>query len=84
MDTMREMAYAMLEQVAAVHQMMDQLGRQPEVGHGGNPNGPGVDLEYLKFIEFRKKNLLSFRGVFDPDKADEWIKAMEKVFSVLD
>ena len=43
-----------------------------------------MELEYLKFTEFRKVNLPSFRGVFDPDKANEWIKAMEKVFSVLD
>ena len=43
-----------------------------------------MDLEYLKFVDFRKENPLSFRGVFDPDKADKWIKAMEKVFSVLD
>ena len=27
MDTMQEMAYAMLEQAAVAHQMMDQLGR---------------------------------------------------------
>ena len=60
---MREMAYAMREQAATAHQMMDQLGKQPEVGHGGNPNGLGVDLEYLKFAEFRNAN--------PPDKADE-------------
>ena len=83
-DTMQEIAYAMREQATAAHQMMDQLGRQPEVGHGGNPNGPGVDLEYLKFAQFRKANPPSFRGAFDPDKTDEWIKAMEKVFSFLD
>ena len=84
MDTIREMAHAKREQATAAHQMMDQLGRQPEVGHGGNPNGPGVDLESLKFTEFRKANWPSFRGIFDPDKADEWIKAIEKVFSILD
>ena len=71
MDTMREMAYPIWEQAAAAHQMMDQLGRQPKVGYGGNPNGLGVDLEYLKFTEFRKANPPSFRGAFDPDKADE-------------
>ena len=83
-DTIREMAYAMQEQATAAHQMMDQLGRQPEVGHGGNPNGLGVDLEYLKFAEFRKANPPSFRGAFDSDKADEWVKTMKKVFSILD
>ena len=74
----------MLEQAAATYQMMDQLGKQPEVGHGGNPNGPGMDLEYLKFAEFRKVNPPSFRGVCNPNKADEWMKAMEKVFFILD
>ena len=84
MDTIREMTYAIREQVATVHQMMDQLGRQPEAGLERNPNGPRVDLEYLKFAKFRKANPPSFSGVFQPDKADEWIKAMEKVFSILD
>ena len=70
-------------QAAAAHQMMDQLRRRPKAGHEGNPNGPGMDLEYLKFAEFRKVNSPSFRGAFDLDKADEWVKAMEKVFSVL-
>ena len=74
----------MLEQVVAATQMMDYLGRQSEVGHGGNHNGSRMDLEYLKFAEFRKANQPSFRGVFNPDKADEWVKAMKKVFSILD
>ena len=62
---------------------MDQLGRQLEEGRAGNPNGPAIDLEYLKFAEFRKMNPPSFRGAFDPDKAKGWIKTMQKVFSVL-
>ena len=62
---------------------MDQLGRQPEAGHRGNPHGLGVDLDHLKFTEFRKANLPSFRGAYDPNKADEWIKAMEKSFFCL-
>ena len=73
----------MREQAATTHQMMDQLGKQPKGGHEGNLNGPKVDLEYLKFSKFQKVNLPSFRGAFDPDKAEEWIKAMEKVFLVL-
>ena len=40
-------------------------------------------MEYLKFAEFRKANSPSFRGAFDPDKAEEWVKAIEKVFSIL-
>ena len=43
-----------------------------------------MDLEYLKFAKYRKANPPSFRGVFNPDKSDEWVKAIEKVFSVLD
>ena len=43
-----------------------------------------MDLEYLKFAEFRKANPPCFRGIFDPDKVDEWIKAIENVFSILD
>ena len=73
----------MREHATTVNQMMDQLGRQRKEGHGGNPNGPENDLEYLKFLEFRKVNPPSFRGAFDPDKAKEWIKAMEKVFLAL-
>ena len=82
-STLWEMAYMMREQAAAAHQMMDQLGRQPKVGQGGNPIRLEVNLEYLKFAEFQKANPLNFRGAFDPDKAEEWIKAMEKVFSIL-
>ena len=71
------------EQEVVAHQMMDQLGRQPETNQGGNPNGLEVDLKYLKFAEFRKANPPSFKGAFDLDKAEEWVKAMERVFSVL-
>ena len=62
---------------------MDQLGRRPDAGHGGNLNGSEVDLEYLKFTEFKKANPPSFRETFDPDKAEERVKAMEKIFSIL-
>ena len=37
----------------------------------------------IKFAEFQKANPPSFEGTFDLDKAKEWIKAMEKVFSIL-
>ena len=60
MDTMREMAHAMQEQVVAIHQMMDQLGKWPEASYEGNPHGPEADLDYLKFAEFRKANSPSF------------------------
>ena len=64
--------------------MMDKLGRQHGANHGGNPNGQGVDLEYLKFAEFRKANPHDFRGVLRLDKAKEWVKTMENVSSILD
>ena len=77
---LQEMAYAMKEQAAVAHQMMEEVGWQPKEGHGGNPNRAKVDLEYLKFAEFRKANPPSFRGAFSLDEAEEWIKSMEKVF----
>ena len=83
MGKLQQMAYVISEQAAVAYQMMDQLGRQPEEGHGGNPTGPKAHLEYFKFAKFRKANPPSFRGASDPDKAEKWIKSMEKVFSVL-
>ena len=71
MYTLWEMAYAMWEQATVAHQMMDQLGRQPGAGHDGNPIGPEVDLEYLKFAEFQKANPRSFRWAFNLDNAEE-------------
>ena len=44
--TLREMTYAMKEQAAAAHRMIEQIGKQLEEGHGGNPIGAEVDLEY--------------------------------------
>ena len=61
----------MREQAAAMHQMMDHLGRQTEPDYRGNPNGPEVDLEYLKFTKFRKANPPSFIGAFNLDKVEE-------------
>ena len=83
MGTLQEMAYAMREQATTAHWMMDQIGRQLEEGHGGNPNRAEFDLEYLKFVVFRKANLPSFWGTFNLDKAEQWIMAMEKIFLVL-
>ena len=66
MDTMREMAHAMREQVAAAQQMMDQWGKWPEAGHGGNPHGPGnphspgVDLDYINLLSSGKRIRLVF------------------------
>ena len=40
-------------------------------------------MAYLKFAEFQKANPPSFTRALDLDKVEEWIKVMEKVFSVL-
>ena len=58
---------------------MDQIERHPEEGYGENPNGLKLDLDYLKFTEFWIASTPSFRVA----KAEEWIKAMEKIFSIL-
>ena len=42
-----------------------------------------MDYEYQKFTELCKVNPPNFRGTFGPDKAEEWVKVMEKIFSVL-
>ena len=84
MYTLGEMAYAIQEQAATTHQMMDQLGRRPKAGYGRNPNGLEANLEYLKFAKFKKANPPNFRGAFDPDKTEEQVKVRKKVFSVLD
>ena len=83
MCTLQAMAYAMREQATTAHQMMDQLGRQLEEGHGGNPNWPEVNFVRLKFVEFKKENPPSLWGTFNPNKANKWKKAIEKIFSVL-
>ena len=42
-----------------------------------------MDAEYQKFSEFRRANPPSFKGTFNLDEADEWIKEIEKIYSVL-
>ena len=83
MGTLREMAATMREQAAAAHRMMERMEQRDEENPEGHNGGAEVDLEYLKFAEFRKANPPSFRGTYNPDRADEWIKAIEKIFTVL-
>ena len=40
-------------------------------------------MEHIKFAEFRKVNPPSFKGAYNPDRVDKWIKAIEKIFTVL-
>ena len=77
--TFQHMANAMQAQATAVEHMMDQLNRRFEESVGGN----GADAKYQKFSEFRKMNPPSFKGAFNPDEADEWIKEIKKIYSVL-
>ena len=79
MMTFQHMANAMQAQATAVEHMMEQLNCRFEVSVGGN----SMDTEYHKFSEFQRANLPSFKGAFDPDEADEWIKEIEKIYSVL-
>ena len=59
--------------------MMEQLNYRFEESIWGND----VDAEYHKFSKFWWANPPNFKGAFDPDEADEWIKEIEKIYSVL-
>ena len=83
LGTLPKMATAMREQAAAAHHMMEWIEQRDEENPEGHNGGAEVDLEYLKFAEFRKANPLSFRGTYKLDRADEWIKAIEKIFMML-
>ena len=69
----------MQAQATAADHMMEQLNRRPKESVSGN----GMDAEYEKFSEFRKVNPLNFKGSFNPNEVDEWIKEIEKIYSVL-
>ena len=79
---LREMAATIREQAAAAHRMMERMEQRDEENLEGHNGGAEVDLKYLKFAEFRKANMLSFRGMYNLDRADEWTKAIEKIFTV--
>ena len=73
----------MKDQVAAANHLMERFDRRVGENPSENPGGEGVDQEYQKFVEFCKSNPPNFRGTFNPDKVEEWIKAMENFFFVL-
>ena len=83
MGTLREMAATMREQSATAHHMMERLEQRNEENSERHNKGAEVDLEYLKVVEFRKASPLSFRGAYNLDRADKWIRAIEKIFTVL-
>ena len=74
----RAMARAIREQAAATTLMTQQMANGNGHGHGNKHKD-----EYVRFAEFHKANLPSFRGVYDPNAADEWIKEIEKIFFIL-
>ena len=80
MGTFQVMAFTMGEQAATTNWMTKWLERK---GEGGNLDGVEVNFEYLKFAEFRKANPPSFQETFILDKGEEWIKDMDKAFSML-
>ena len=82
MESFKAMARAVREQVAATTLMAQQMANGNDNGNG-NGYGNEHEKEYMKFTEFHKVNQPSFRGTYDPDAADEWIKEMEKIFSIL-
>ena len=73
----------MREQSTAAHHMMEQMERRSKENLDGHNGGVEIDLEYLKFAEFWKVNMPSFRGTYNLDQADGWIKAIKKVFTML-
>ena len=77
--TLREM----WEEAATAHRMMERMEQRDEENLEGHNGGVEVDLKYLNFAEFLMANSLSFRGMYNPDRADEWVKAVEKIFTVL-
>ena len=72
MESFIVMARVIREQAAITTLMAQQMA-----------NGHGNGDEYMRFSDFCKANPPSFRGAYDPDAANEWIKEMEKIFSIL-
>ena len=61
MVTLHEMAAAMREQATATHRMMEQMERRSKENLEGHNGEAEVNLEYLKFAEFKKENRPSFK-----------------------
>ena len=83
MGMLREMATTMREQATAAHHMMEWIEQRSKENLEGHNGRAEVDSKYLKFAEFKKENQSSFRGMYNPDRADEWIKAIKKIIVVL-
>ena len=83
MGKLHKMSIAMGEHVAVAHRMMERMEQRNKEHSYGHNGGAEVNLEYLKFAKCRKENSPSFRGAYNPNLADEWIKSIEKIFTVL-
>ena len=59
--------------------MMEQLNSRSKEPTGGND----MDADYHKLSKFWRVNQPRFKGTFDPDEADEWMKEMKKIYFVL-
>ena len=83
MGTLHKMVIAMREQATTAHRMMEWMEHRDEENPEGHNGGAEVDLEYLKFTKLRKVNPPNFTRAYNLDRADEWIKSIEKIFKVL-
>lgn len=48
---------------------------------GGNPNGEGIGAT-RQLSEFQKNNPPMFKGAYDPEGAQKWLKEIERIFQV--
>ncbi|XP_015944704.1 uncharacterized protein LOC107469839 [Arachis duranensis] len=73
------MAKAMKEQAQATTLMAQQLSAGDR-----DPNTPRLEEGQTRtsFADFKNIGPPEFRGALDPDKAEEWLKEMEKVFTI--
>ncbi|XP_058784046.1 uncharacterized protein LOC131658809 [Vicia villosa] len=60
--------------------LVGSLGQFPQA-NAGNRNGD--DDEYRALGKFQKNNPPTFEGEHEPDKAQAWLKAIEKIFRVM-
>ncbi|KAL4321868.1 hypothetical protein AHAS_Ahas14G0153500 [Arachis hypogaea] len=76
---MKEMAKAMKEQAQVTTLMAHQLSTGDR-----DPNTPRLEEGQTRttFADFNKIGPPEFCGALDPDKAEEWLTEMEKVFTI--
>ena len=82
MESFIAMVRAVRKQAAATTLMAKQIANQNGNGNG-NGHGNGYGDDYMQFLEFCKANPHSFRGIYNLDVANKWIKETEQIFSIL-